>query len=304
MASEFMKLKIQIQANKNISEEFPLYLTSHFCDVLKRELLSKFDDYDSAYDFLFDTYNERLFSQQGETYRDDRAMSFDKDQTSEDKIFSLVCDMDRNFPFLLYATMNKIAKEKSLHYLSLFIILNHKINFNSTDHKFGSLLVFDKKDLTFVCELLEQAHNEELFKDYTSVTDVLSKIVSGEDNKKTNKTKDFLVNLKESLSDLDYISFEEPDEFLNYFDIYNRNCGIDYKKIMLSKDFQKYLAENDFGVDQVDDFSDYMEEYLSGCKMDFYNSICEEIIKKKIDNVLLTPSTILNLDIGVESIFN
>jgi hypothetical protein len=292
-------VKVSLSYNSNNEEDFALYVTSHFCDVIKKELFARFGNYEEVYDYLFKRYNECL-APKNESYG---TLPHYKELTVEEEIFSLICDMNRNYPFLLYATINEIAKKKEMYYLSLFIILDHKLELAKDDNGWGSLIIFDKIDIKFIKGLLSEAYDNELLKDHTRLTEHLANSLNGKVAVRENKTKIFLDSINEEIEELDYLTFEDTDEYLNYFNIYKENFEIDYKQIILSKEFHKYVEENDFEEENIEDFNQYIQDYLSESKdINFHAEICKKIISDNVNNVLLNEKSITGLSVGVESV--
>jgi hypothetical protein len=291
-----------VQIRINSEQESTLYLLSHFIDVIKIDLLKRFDNYEKAYDFLLTNYNERLIEKEERLFKIER---YDQEKSTEDKIFSLFCHMNRIYPFLLYKIVLDIAKKEEKHYLSLFIILDHKLVFNS-EGDWGSFLVFSKENVSFVYQLLEDSYEAGLLVDYKKMTEVLGDILSKSKikEKPVNETRLFLDKMKKNLDNLEYISFEETDEYLNYFRIYKANAEINYKDIVLSDGFQKYIKESDFDKDTVSEFDEFFQIYVEEkMEIDCQDYICNQIIDRKLENIALTKEGILDLSIDIKSLF-
>lgn len=288
-------MKIDIATNKIESQEFQLNLIKHFYYCIKNELYEKFNCYDKAYKFLLEKYDSILKSKNLEKYIN---YSIKENKTSEDNIFSLLCHMDRTLPYVLWSTINKIAKRDKKHYLSLFILLEHKINFGKDD-PYKSLLYFGANDIPFVLEMLKDAYDNKLLRDYISLSNHLSKILQEvkmvkKDEK--NESLDFLNKLEKSTSNK-YIYFSGSDEKSNYFDIFNNNIELDYKEIITSENFIKYVKSDTFGIYDIEDFKGFVKCYLSYSNIDPISEISAKVINEKIENVLCTKDDIINLNI-------
>lgn len=294
-------MKINIATNTVGGQEFKLYFTAHLCDCIKGFLYEKFNCYDKAYDFLLERYNSILEDKNLKKYVNFRSS---KDETSEDKIFSLVCDIHRSLPSVLWSTINKIAHKDKKYYLALFILLDYKINF-CNNNLYKSLVYFGKDDVPFVLEMLKDAYENKLLQDNLSIADNLARVLYKDKdigNDKKNKSINFLQNIEKGINE--YIYFEDTDEHLNYFDIYNKNFNIDYKSIVTSEKFIEYIKSNDFDLDDVEDFRSFIECYLEEGNLDCISEISNKIIKEKIENSFFTKNDVMNLDIKEVSLID
>ena len=86
------------------NEECKLNILNHFMDKIKSEL--DFENYEDMYDFLLKKYNKILLKNGLSEYKE--SLYFERENTAEDKIFSLFCHMNMESPFTIYSTINNI----------------------------------------------------------------------------------------------------------------------------------------------------------------------------------------------------
>lgn len=286
-------MKLKINENFDIS----LNLVHHFNDVIKKELLERLGDHEEVYNYLLKKYNSLL----KDLYSNPRyykESAFVKDESIEEKIFSLICYIFHSDSFIIYSTIIEIAKKTKKNYLSLFVVLNDKMNYKND--AYNSLLLFSKEDRGFIYDLLVEANKEGFLKKSLRVTDLLlkkEKDINELVEKKNKEVEDFLAKFKE---EEDFIIFEEEDEWLNYFDIYSRMNKTNVKKILVSNEFKKYIedTEEDLSIDEV---GDLIEEYIKE-EMNIKEYICNKILKEKPENVFLSKDDIINLTIDVKNL--
>jgi hypothetical protein len=292
-------MKISIKTNKTNLEDLGLYFTHHCIDLIKKDLLAKLGSYQEVYNYLLNKYNEIRNNKGQDDYR---SYSL-KDDNYEDKIFSLICGCERENTYIFYATIIKLSEKYNLEYLKLFVLIDHKLNF-SKENEFKTKLLFPKESALEIVNLLKEAQKSELLKNSKSIHHALFDVLNKKNTKVTDTVTTGISGIYKEVENIEYIMFEDCDEYLNDSDTYNRNLKFDYKSIILSEDFQNYLKEdknfNEYG--RVEDFSDYVNEYLEEDGLDFSEELNQYILKTKPENTFVEIDTVKNLSVEEESL--
>ena len=290
-------MKLSIQTNIIGSEDLPLYFSSHCIDLIINELLKKEGDYEEGYNYLFKKYQEYLTKKDLPAYK-----MYSLADTYEEKIKSLVLTIERENPFVFYATMLELANKYNLNYIKLFILIDYKLSF-SENHKFNTKLIFKKEDVKYIAKLLTNARDVKLLKLHKRVSHLLLEQSTGKKIEHIDLASKFIDELNDKINQVEYILFEDYDEYINNQNTYTNTCEVDFKKILLSEDFHEYLKEDEsFNNFEVSNFEEYLMNYVEEGGVNISERLIEEIIKIEDKDSLYTKAKVKELSVKEQSL--
>lgn len=290
-------MKITIKTNKDSSDDLPLYFDAHCIQLIIDELLKEYGNYEASYNELLNSFQKSLIKKNRERYR-----YYGMEEAYEEKLFSLILSIKRELNFEYYATLLKIANKYNLEYIKLFILIDYKIDY-AENMPYRSKLVFEKEDVDYIIGLLETAKKVKLLKTSKRVIQVLLEQQTGKEEKVKDVAGEFVDDLRKDIENIDYILFEYSDEFINDNYIYTRNFEINYKELLLSKEFQEYLKEDeDFDISEIESFDEYINNYLEEGGLNISEEIVNKIIKNKDEKALQNEKGIKDLLVKEESL--
>ena len=288
-------MKLLISGNKIECHEIGLYFDNYCKDLIIEELSKKFDNLEEVYNYLVESYNNILEEKGLEPYK-----SYCLDKDPEQKIFSLLLSCGRNDRLIYFATILKIAEKMNLEFLKLFLIMYVRTNYHHQE-LFGTKIIIKKEFIKNFLELLKGANSKGLFVSSKTMIDCLSDLLGGTNTPVEDKAFEIIKDIEDNIEELDYILIEHADEPYNDFETYKKEIGINYKEILLSKEFQEYLEDCE-KISYIEDLDDIILEYIEES-----GDISDKLTKYMLENnkgCILNNNSIKNTKVEEKSLLD
>lgn len=148
------------------------------------------------------------------------------------------------------------SKDQGTYIVNVLIMI---YSLNNRQLPLKSIKYFDKESVAFIKESFKDAYERQVFN--TGYVKVFESILSEEIVKNKDPLYSFYEKLMEE-ENTEYLLSMDDMEFFELFDLYKSNSEINYKEIIVSEGFQRFIKESDYTNSDFEDFDEIIEVYL------------------------------------------